>query len=560
MIGTRCSVLLALLAAALPAQQSEHRTYDLRVLLRPRPENGGGLALPVTLPLSSVSAEAEPNDGRVYGYPPTAIPAEQLMQLIQKCFGEGEASELVGGRLHLREQAAVHEQVRDLLGALEESVRPQLELELHFLTGDIQTPDSVLGAQAAAELLRSHPPEASHRCRICGDVPARIRSATHQAFVRDYDVQVAAQTVMYDPKVDVIFDGLNAGVLATVLADGRIHLTFAIQESEIERPIALLKLRGKDQGQVHQPTMNSRTMAGAGIIEAGGALVLGAAAKPYGLCVVRVKLASPPPRIARTGRFHAVPLGDLAHPIPRFVGAMRPFRPGEEAQMRPDPEPPQRDSWFDALQQIVGEPDPKFGWSVLANHVIVHSGEKEPDRLREKLREWAAARHTLRLRVRAGRVGTDEAKRFLASASGLDAFVEKIPELGSIAALPDRSFLFMNGSERKFVLDYDVEIAQAAQAANPVMGTAFSGTSFSGVLNPTADGASFTGRFLMSRAAFEKLDTDMIRARDLDLLRSALVEQRFTAVRLRNNEWTVLLVQPTREKDYAVLALRLARD
>jgi hypothetical protein len=450
--------------------------------------------------------------------------------------------------------------VRDIIGALEESVRPQLELELHILTGDIQAPDGVLAAQDVAELLRSHVPETSYRRRICGDVPARIRTATHQEFVRDYDAEVAKKTVMYDPKVDSMFEGLDAGVLATVLADGRIHLTFAIQESEIERPIRLLKLRGSHQGKVHQPTMNSRTMAGSAIVEAGGAIVLGASSEPYGLCVLRVKRLPPPPRTARAGRFQAVPLGDLAHPIPRFVGAPLPSPPGTEPQRPSDDGLPEVDSWFAALRQIVGEPDPKFDWSVLANHVVVHRDDKAPDRLRKQLHDWAAARHTLRLRVRAGRVGVDAAKRYLVGASGREALVEKIPELGSIVALPDRSFLFMNGSERKFLRDYDVEIAESAQAANPIMDTAFSGISFSGILNPTSEGASFTGRFLLSKANFEKMDTGMTRARDLDLLQSAFVEQEFTAVRVRSGEWTVLLVQPTREKGYVVLALRLAKN
>lgn len=87
-----------------------------------------------------------------------------------------------------RSDAAAQSRARSLLGALESSRRRGGRVRIQ--QGDLKAEFPVLACE-----------------------PARLRSGTERSTLRDYDIEIAGQTWMPDPKVEAVFDGLVVDAL-----------------------------------------------------------------------------------------------------------------------------------------------------------------------------------------------------------------------------------------------------------------------------------------------------------------------------------------------------------
>ena len=73
------------------------------------------------------------------------------------------------------------------------------------------------------------------------------------SFVRDFDVEVAQNSVMAEPKVDALFCGTRLGLDVSPMADGRLYVRLGLQHADVEEPIASLDLRSEELGAVDLP-------------------------------------------------------------------------------------------------------------------------------------------------------------------------------------------------------------------------------------------------------------------------------------------------------------------
>lgn len=578
------SLFLSLFLGALPlaaqaergASQAESfsRNYDVGELISEMrvayaQEDGQcGMFLP-RIPALAEALQSRNGNARknvTYHYPGQALTRDRLIKLLAESRVASRKDLLVWrDTLAFRGTQARQERLRDLLQSLAYALHPRIRVEVSFLRG-VALPDRVdLDAKATDALLAAAETRSVHRAQLRGDLCELIRSGSHANLILDWDAEVAQKATVYDPKVIRVELGLQLGLLATVLADGRIEILAGLQQSTPRAKFKARALAGRGQGALHHPRLDTRLLVSRGVIADGGALVFGGPASKHGLCVIRCHME---PRDANllSGRFQAVGLGDLLHPVPPLRGIEPPPRPGQEAPIDPDSD---ATDIGDRLRVALGVTENRTSdWEVLGNQLLV-LGEAGQDtktravskRLLGLARKRSATRHALSVELRAGPVAAESVASLQSGGMNLAAFASKVPSLGLVAALPGHPFQHIEGMETTFIRDLDVEIAAKSTAANPYVRAAFSGVSVVGTLRRgLSGGLRIDGSLYHANVQLERVDALEPTARDVDAVSREFVKREIRSVQIKRGRWQLLALQksPTGDGSIAFM-MRVAK-
>lgn len=311
--------------------------------------------------------------------------------------------------------------------------------------------------------------------------PAHLGEVDRRSVLFDYDVEVAQEAGTGDPQVSAVPDGPEFGALVLERPNGGLHL----------RVWGRNTIRGEsrtvrgERAAVLLPACRSDLVAGSGLIEPGGGVLLGGRGADARAWLVRVVV----PPAAESGLPY-VPLGRLlATPLqrePLWVGQA----PISGGWMPPDEdflegEPPYSDpELVDMLFAAEGAVDERDPWTVAAGGVLVQGSAELVARTRTRLDEWETALGgAAAVELRVGSVAAEAA-----ATSDLAALAERLPARWHGAAVEGDTMLVVSGAERMMLVDHDVEIAHGSVAVDPIVDSLFAGTTFWCRPSATRDG------------------------------------------------------------------------
>lgn len=473
-----CALGLVTLASA-QAPQTTVSTYDARALLR----GFRVTELPHNLPLHATFAGVPSvfGEGQV-------IDEEHLVEFLRTAAGTEEAQiEVTGGQVILKGTQAAHQTVGALMNQLSRVLLQELTVEVYSLQA---SPDAATGVLSAAEAervlgVKGAPVELARTTALLGQ-PCRVRAGKGISFVSDFDVEVAQSAAIGDPVIRVLQEGLDFQATVGQSADGRLLVRFgstrcALAEALTSRTVASTRL-----GDIQLPKVRSSIVVGSGFLEDGGALV---ARHDGGLgtgIMVRVR-RSATAAAERAGSGHHVLFVDdlLGSPQRVAIPSVRDDQRNPNADRDPPAEPlveesegaVTRELLEDFVRNALGE-DSQTSVNLVGSRIHLRGSDDKAARVREAVA--GLAKGLSRNVVVDFKLGK------------LDASVQPLPKspddlaaklAGSISVPVSMSdqFLIAGGLEQSAIIDQDVEIAQQAQIADPIVGPLFDGWVMSGV-------------------------------------------------------------------------------
>jgi hypothetical protein len=339
------------------------------------------------------------------------------------------------------------------------------------------------------------------------------------------------------------------------MPDGRILVRAGCAATAADEVLPRRALTGKSLGTLHLPAVSFRRAQTAAAIPDGAALLLGGDGDDRGPWLLEVRRAARP--ALQRGDLAAVALGHLA---------LAPLSPERE----PDPvRRPGEDHWSSdsdeatdvgrLLELLAGA---EAGDArILGSHAVFVGQERALERVRAAVRQQAQRQRTWSLRWRLGSVPAAMLDDVADGRLTAEALAAELPGRGALATLEGNAFVATLGREQAFVRDYDVEIAQAAAMANPIVDTFFAGWSIRGMVLPGPDDLPLcTVRLLWAEVPpFQPTDpgTEELGGVDHPVTLLADAEHRTT---LRPGRWQIVHRQPdpgAPEELALVLALRL---
>lgn len=484
-----------------PEDRSVHRRYDLGSLAGPRlpafpPPNEVRLH-----PLGWRSASAE----EVEVPPEEVLPTSgQVIELLRSAIPEPKDApfdiEAEGDALHVTAPAATQKELEQAFEALRRTLATPYEIEVR----SVSLPDGPAGDALVEELSRADALPADAVARLLsadrdGGARGTVLSAYEsrwtafeqvraRSVVSDFDVEVAQASSIADPLPREVEDGLRAAVRAARTPTGGALVSVSAAAGDLVEPVRRVDFRTTDLGTAEMPEFRGAFVSTAAALWPGetAAIVLASPvserASVRRVLLVRLVSAPPAPQLARLD-VHGV--GALT------VQPLRPFLfvplPPYSVDFALDVASPKREAVAQARERLRRDVIATAGAArferqstVLAEArdwpggAFVVQGDAET---REAVRAAVvtierqrvrAARVTLRLEVR----GAAGAPAQLVGVTSFPALVGHGAALAAYASVP-------------YVADFDVEIAEKARIADPVIATAVGGT----VLNLTlADG------------------------------------------------------------------------
>ena len=357
----------------------------------------------------------------------------------------------------------------------------ELTVEVYSLQA---SPDAATGVLSAAEAervlgVKGAPVELARTTALLGQ-PCRVRAGKGISFVSDFDVEVAQSAAIGDPVIRVLQEGLDFQATVGQSADGRLLVRFgstrcALAEALTSRTVASTRL-----GDIQLPKVRSSIVVGSGFLEDGGALV---ARHDGGLgtgIMVRVR-RSATAAAERAGSGHHVLFVDdlLGSPQRVAIPSVRDDQRNPNADRDPPAEPlveesegaVTRELLEDFVRNALGE-DSQTSVNLVGSRLHLRGSDDKAARVREAVA--GLAKGLSRNVVVDFRLGK------------LDASVQPLPKspddlvaklAGSISVPVSMSdqFLIAGGLEQSAIIDQDVEIAQQAQIADPIVGPLFDG-------------------------------------------------------------------------------------
>jgi len=438
------------------------------------------------------------------------LPPEALAEIVRRAVGDarfeaaGRSVVAVRGGLLVRQTPENHERVRRVLALLESAASRRVEVEILLLelapgaTGKIA---AVLSSEERSALLRDAAVKALGSFTASGPFGARLALGTQREtrILADYDVEIAEDASIADPVVELVRDGLSASVRVLPCGGGALDVEATAEIAALDDPIRSLALDAPRLGRVDLPADTCARAAGTAVVPAGGSLALvarGTAGRTGASLAVIVtpRAVGPdlaPLRDAQDGATEArvVELGPALYP-PRAFQSL----------------PARGVAWIDRSTLFEGRFSEASDGRVDTNGFEVGEGIPQelgagqgddssfvaplPGRRALLLGDGDAAQRTASVvdALLEARRGTIEVTLALVTvpagaeravdAGALLAAARAEREDGAYFVVPivpgDRAAVVL-GRESAFVSDYDVEVAQKAQIADPQIAFAFTG-------------------------------------------------------------------------------------
>lgn len=436
------------------------------------------------------------------GEPSRAIDVDFLAQLVNEAAEGAVDVAAEGSRLWVRGDAAAHAKVSALLAAARAACGDAVVVRLALVDGT--PPKAVLNAVETAAFLSQNPPRFEVAATGATDFPFAIRSGRDISFVGDYDVEVAQKSGVSDPGIRVLPVGVSAVVGALASPDGRLLLRLAGTYTTADvRPRTASAGEASKFGDLETPEATSVAVAGSAAIENGGCFVVGAAAAG-GFWIATASRVRPYPESAEAGFVpcaalvrSSFDLGPMGVDADFFSGA----GPGPIGEGRDEPTSLIVD---DRLMALVKEGAPSeengAGVSMTQGGRLALRG---PESYRKAVRSAASKLAAGLLRnaqaeIRFGVVGAPEAAGLMGGGKPEALLQGRMV----VAALSGEPFRVVAGTERAFVMDADVEIAQESIMMDPVVRSVFEGVACEGALELDENGAvSLSAKFFRSADA-----------------------------------------------------------
>ena len=414
------------------------------------------------------------------------VEADNVGEIILELLGNdwSDGSVLVDfhqGFLAVEGTEETHAEVRTLLDTLSRSLLSQVSIELYELPAGALNLASgaVLGAEATATLLQSTQP------RLVGKKPARIGHRTRLAapsvrsLLYDYDVEVAQAANVTDPSVSVLHEGLELGALVIEQPNGRLFLRMWGRDSELVG-VRRWPMKGLEDAPLQLPEVRSTLCVSSAEVPDGGALVVGNAGRAGASWLVRITRTGPSLSaeasrdLLQVGSLSATPLWIRMPNLPRTQpsGGWNYSDETWKEQLGGTPEPLM--SIDDVLGMLWDLRDLATleGTPVQLGRAFWVRGAPE---LRGQARALIDELHksfageTVDIEVRYDVVNTSEVDTVTAQSLGAGA-----GRLVGATRMGD-SLLVVDGTERMYLIDHDVEIASASSVSDPITRNTFEG-------------------------------------------------------------------------------------
>jgi hypothetical protein len=321
----------------------------------------------------------------------------------------------------------------------------------------------------------------------------------------EYDVEIAEDSTIADPISRIVRDGFSASVRVMPCGEGSLDVEAAAELSILDDPVRTLSLDATSLGRLDLPAFASARVAGTAAIPPGGALVLVARGVSIGGGAALAVVITPTAigddvnalrddenpgfeaRIAEWGTAGYQPrdflspaarmteASMLAYLIPDMEGAV------DKVPNAADDSGFESDDAAQAEAMAAANPDTTFVAALPSRRTFVLGDGASQSAISDSLEALLAPRR-LTVEVTLALVPlTSEEEAKVDPAGNADALLgaARAERAGSsIFLVPvvsgDQAAMAL-GREFSFLADYEVEVAQKARMADPLIGYAFSG-------------------------------------------------------------------------------------
>lgn len=500
------SALLALLAltpivqsqdASAPPGAAEVRFYDLGFLRSSAVDQPEDVNMSLHLHSSFLDG-LEPERYGVGVRSRPAMSADDLTKILEGVLGGAAGQDSIrlareGYRLRAEGDGVSLDTLEQLLDQFAGTQLMGLRLELYALAPNATTQDaatsdapSQLTASQAEEWIASGRAELVVLERGCLGKRLLLGRESFRASLYDYDVEVATDAQTTDPAVTVLREGYHVGALVERSAGGGLLLrTWGRRGSVLDsREVALPSYGG---GTLELVSQQTGLIVSSGLIEDGGALLVGGQGAGSGMWLVRVRMDEPLKTIAGSSPGVLIPMGELTTGEVLFDVPQLPFAEPSGGWSRRDGT---LASWLgdygssrlypSALvdQLLATNERRELGGAVqvLSNQLWVSGSVElvaEALDLVERLRA-GSTRSAFEVSLRYDLVPSEQLPALLAQddAEALAAGLSHRLQVNGILA---DSAMVVDGVEHFYLKDMDVETAEGAAAGDPIVGNRVEG-------------------------------------------------------------------------------------
>lgn len=428
--------------------------------------------------------QLEPDAYPTYGLDAESLTADALETTLEDVIAargaDVESIRHRAGRFVVDGSRSAHAAVVETLAGFRDVVHDRRTVEVYRVPEE-RIPDdgrSLLGSAAAERLLAGLQDTLVARESFRIGHPGRVADIRDVAYLQDYDVEVAQFAANSDPVVSILHCGVDVGLrIERASDDARIVLRTWGRDGELDGALRVVEVPSLGESPIELPRMRTSSWTASAILEPGGALVLDHDGGGAAGLIVRVLDDGPKASRAR------VALGELVLP---------PMRPGlpdlplvDPSQGRaspPDAPSFARDLWEDeadratyVLRELRAD-DRSAVSTPLGSELLFHDAPAQADvarRIRAMLLEGLAVSN-IEFDVRYAVLPLDEA-RALREPDALPDFVESATGRLRGSAVEGDALRLIGGTETAHVQDHDVQIAQAATIADPILHGVFEG-------------------------------------------------------------------------------------
>lgn len=410
-------------------------------------------------------------------------------------------------RLRVEGSEALHARVRGLLRAATDELLASARVEV-FLVNGKHVPAGTgarLSAVQAAELIRVSGArrQATDTSRLGQRLVLGRESL--QGLLMDYDAEVAQFISTADPAVTVLFEGCQVGAVLLPRADGGLWLRAWGRSGEV-LSVTGSQISTRYEGlDVEVPKQATRHFFASGSIEDGGALLVGSTVAQSDLWLIRASRSGEPASPGDGDGGLLIPLAELVAPaisveaplLPRAQPSGGMYGSGSinAEWLRMHGNPP-LDPWVlvESIEARMEEGVPAGYACVLGSSLWVHGSEaykRAAEAATASYRESPGSAFA-EMELIYGVYPTQEAEALAATedgvqlAAGLQAS-GAAHRIVSAARMGDTTVL-VDGVERHYLKDFDVEIGPESGIADPIMEFSFAGASLTARATPTPDG------------------------------------------------------------------------